>query len=235
MRGISASGLRGISASGLRGISASGLRGISASGLRGISASGLRGISASGLRGISASGLRAESTTNEHLAFQFEEIPLVAIGAIANTAAKEGFVTVLGQEVVIDSHTLTIAVDDETGLPTKSIGLDGIRQVQDGDYVVVAGELIEPGRQLATIIIKIPMRFEANDSIVYLRSKFSKDSAKEGNGYAGNSSVDFSGTLYNPTLATTSSDDAIEYFGFTTSDKPNRLIATFGDVVNEEF
>jgi hypothetical protein len=192
----------------------------------------LRGISASGLRGISASGLRADEDSQQ-LVFQFEDLPLSAIGTISNISVASGTIKILGQDILIDDQTIFIDLNENSGSPLVSKGSAGINSLQEGNYIVIAGEYMDPGRHLGTVVIKVSEHSNAGNSIAYLRSKFVADSGLTGSGKSGNSSVDYTAAMYNPELTTISTNDAVEYFGFETPHNPNKLFATYGSLVNE--
>ena len=233
LRGISASGLRGISGSGLRGISGSGLRGISASGLRGISASGLRGISASGLRGISASGLRSDSEGAVPPLVAFEPIPLIAVGVVSETSAGSSVATVIGQQIVIDDQTLLVTVGSNHSSPSVAIGSDIFDQLSEGDYVAIAGEVMDPGYNLATVVVKLEQPYVDGASPAYLRSMLTSTDTSLALASSGNTRIDYSGALNNKSLSGIHPRAVVEYIGFTAAASPNWLIAMETELLNQ--
>ena len=87
------------------------------------------------------------------------------------------------------------------------LATEGASDVQ-GDFVLVAGEIMDAGQQLATVIVALPESLTAEDAQVYLRAKIESVS---NTGYAasGNSVIN----LTNSTSADISSDNTIEVFG----------------------
>ncbi len=232
LRGISASGLRGISASGLRGISASGLRGISASGLRGISASGLRGISASGLRGISASGIHLNGSTHysqsdEQSSIDFEPIPLVAVAPIDNITIDNSMISVNGQDVIFDEQTVLLTRNN-TGQFITLTGLDAIKNLAVGNYIAIAGELIDPGQQLATIVIQLNVPYVDGASPIFLSAILNYVSQNVGEARSGKSTIIYSGALHDRRLLRTEVGDIVEFYGYRTRESSGKIFAING-------
>jgi hypothetical protein len=229
LRGSSGSGLRGSSGSGLRGSSGSGLRGSSGSGLRGSSGSGLRGSSGSGLRGSSGSGLRNFRNT-PHYEYSFDELPLLAVGPISEVSTDGNIVEVLGQSVIIDDKTTFITFDLNGALVSIDEGVKNLDYFNKGDYIAVAGDLIDPGLQLGTILIKLPRRFIDGASPVYVRAILDSVDLSVGRASSGNTLIDVTATLHNTRNLSTQSGNVVEYFGYTYANYQS-LVATSGNIV----
>ncbi len=223
------SGLRGSSGSGLRGSSGSGLRGSSGSGLRGSSGSGLRGSSGSGLRGSSGSGLRNFRNT-PHYEYSFDELPLLAVGPISEVSTDGNIVEVLGQSVIIDDKTTFITFDLNGALVSIDEGVKNLDYFNKGDYIAVAGDLIDPGLQLGTILIKLPRRFIDGASPVYVRAILDSVDLSVGRASSGNTLIDVTATLHNTRNLSTQSGNVVEYFGYTYANYQS-LVATSGNIV----
>jgi hypothetical protein len=235
LRGISGSGLRGISGSGLRGISGSGLRGISGSGLRGISGSGLRGISGSGLRGISGSGLRGISGSGLRSIVQLDEpLPIVAIGPITRMENDDNSIALLGQNIVFDDQTITILSYENRSESLIAVGRNGFGSLQDGDYVVIAGENMDPGQSLGTVVIQLSTAFVNGSSPVYLRTILDSVLPSIGRASSGATQIDFSGALHDDALTGVSKGSIVEYFGYTSGSEAAKLVATYGRNISAE-
>jgi hypothetical protein len=209
------------------GISGSGLRGISGSGLRGISGSGLRGISGSGLRGISGSGLRSIIRLDEPL-------PIVAIGPISRIARDDNSIALLGQNIVFDDQTVTILTNDDGPESLVAAGRNGLESLQDGDYVVVAGENMDSGESLGTVVIQLSTTFVNGSSPVYLRTIVDSILPAIGGASSGATNIDFSGALHDDALAQVPNGSIVEYFGYTSGSDSTKLFATYGGDVSAE-
>ena len=230
--GVNADGslILGMSESHLNGITASGLRGITASGLHGITASGLHGITASGLHGITASGLR-NGTTQAPIVV-FEEIPLIALGRLTERSDGEASINVLGQDVIFDDQTAVISFDANEPLPTVAEGKDAIKLLNVDDYIAVAGEIMGPAKYLGTVIVKLPKQYLDGISLAYVRNLTAEIKADVGIAQSGSTEIDYTGSLYNSELVSTSSGSVAEYFGFTATKK--KMIAAYGHIISKK-
>jgi hypothetical protein len=216
LQGSSGSGLRGSSGSGLRGSSGSGLRGSSGSGLRGSSGSGLRGSSGSGLRGSGGSGLPAFRGEPRYIS-SFDELPLLAVGPISEISTDGNIVEVLGQNIIIDDKTILITFDLNGELISIKEGLKNLDNFNKDDYMAAAGDLVDPGLQLGTILIKLPRRFTEGASLVYVRTILDSVDLSVGRALSGSTLIDFSATLYNTRNSLAQPGNVVEYFGYTGS------------------
>jgi hypothetical protein len=229
LRGSSGSGLRGSSGSGLRGSSGSGLRGSSGSGLRGSSGSGLRGSSGSGLRGSGGSGLPAFRGEPRYIS-SFDELPLLAVGPISEISTDGNIVEVLGQNIIIDDKTILITFDLNGELISIKEGLKNLDNFNKDDYMAAAGDLVDPGLQLGTILIKLPRRFTEGASLVYVRTILDSVDLSVGRALSGSTLIDFSATLYNTRNSLAQPGNVVEYFGYTYANHKS-LVATSGNIV----
>jgi hypothetical protein len=193
----------------------------------GISGSGLRGISGSGLRGISGSGLRSIIRLDEPL-------PIVAIGPISRIARDDNSIALLGQNIVFDDQTVTILTNDDGPESLVAAGRNGLESLQDGDYVVVAGENMDSGESLGTVVIQLSTTFVNGSSPVYLRTIVDSILPAIGGASSGATNIDFSGALHDDALAQVPNGSIVEYFGYTSGSDSTKLFATYGGDVSAE-
>ena len=206
------------SGAGLNGIAGTGLRGIAGTGLNGIAGTGLRGIAGTGLNGIAGTGLR--STT-------FEPIPLAVVGPISSITEQSPVEIVInGQVVSLDPVSTIIAVTD------GNITINSIDHATElltiGDYVAVAGEIIDSGHQLATYIVQLTESYTAGSSPIYIRARLDSNPSDAGSVYSGATLIDQSNALYEGQLTQVTSGQTVEYIGYATDSDANTFFATSG-------
>ena len=122
--------------------------------LNGIHGSGLRGIHGSGLRGIHGSGLR-DQAINDYAASDTQS-DLVAIGRVDSVDSTFSSITILGQEIFVIETTLALGSVGE--LP------------EVGAYVAVSGELLTPGKAVASAVVSVPAVYIEGVSPTYVRA-----------------------------------------------------------------
>jgi hypothetical protein len=210
LKGIHGSGLKGIHGSGLKGIHGSGLKGIHGSGLKGIHGSGLKGTHGSGLKGIHGSGLKGIHGSGLKSVVLLEPLPVVAIGPISKVSAKSNVISVLGQNIILDDQTLTISI--KNGAATPTIHKNSLNSLNEGDYIVVAGEVMDSGNSLGTILIKLATSFVDGSSPVYVRGALSSVSPTISAANSGKTEIDYSSALYEDGLFDATVGSIVEFF-----------------------
>ena len=190
----------------------------SGAGLNGIAGTGLRGIAGTGLNGIAGTGLR--STT-------FEPIPLAVVGPISSITEQSPVEIVInGQVVSLDPVSTIIAVTD------GNITINSIDHATElltiGDYVAVAGEIIDSGHQLATYIVQLTESYTAGSSPIYIRARLDSNPSDAGSVYSGATLIDQSNALYEGQLTQVTSGQTVEYIGYATDSDANTFFATSG-------
>ena len=138
------------------------------------------------------------------------EIPLVAIGPASYSDSK---LTVNGQIIVRDGQT---TIESESG-PRPS-------RVRQGAYVAVAGDVLEPGKALATSIVVLDEEYVDGASPTYLRAMIDNITSS-GLAYSANTTVDITPSLFQPEIANIANGDLVEFTGFNSNDL---MVATNG-------
>jgi hypothetical protein len=115
-----------------------------------------------------------------------DDVPLLAIGAISSVDDSLGHVIVNGQTIIFDSQTIVEGSDATTA------GLAGIRQLTVGDHVAIAGEIVDPGTSLATLVLQLEESYVAGDSPAYLRAIIDEISPSTAIAESGSSIIDLS-------------------------------------------
>ena len=173
------------------------MRGLKGSGLRGLKGSGLRGLKGSGLRGLKGSGLRSVTYENDNSTVVDYGIPLLALGPVSSIDKASAAISILGQVVVVDSVTQTVVLGEQ--LNTAN-GLSGLMLLNAGDYVAVAGEVMDPGRHLGTVLIRMPTPYIDGATPVYVRTIVESVDREIATVSAGQTLVNFGAALYDGAL-----------------------------------
>ena len=156
-------------------------------------------------------------------AYNPDDLPLVAMGPADVSGAT---LSVNDQRILYDGQTVTViqAINAEGVLETTNT--IGVTRISDGDYVAIAGELIEPGVTLATAIIVLAEEYTEGASQTYVRSIISAtDDA--GFAFSGDSAIDYNGTLHTDELGALSPGDVVEFVGTETE---NVFVANTGNL-----
>jgi|GEM_PF-5568533 len=215
-QGIRQGGVRGIRQGGVRGIRQGGVRGIRQGGVRGIRQGGVRGIRQGGVRGIRQGGVRSTGD----LDFSSNPIPLIAIGPLQTS--QDDRLVVMGQDILTDYQT--IVIDSLTG---DEITLESIAP---GSLLLVAGDTMGPGEQIATVVSVLKADYVPGSDSVYLRANLSAADNMVARATSGNTSIDYSQTLFDSELAALGGNEIIEFFG-TTGATWNEIEASAGTVL----
>ena len=186
--------------------------------VQGIAGTGLRGIAGTGLRGIAGTGLR--TTT-------FEPIPLASVGQISSiTDNSPTQIVINGQVISLDNVSTIISIADNK-IETSS-GENASTLLSIGDYVAVAGEIIDSGHQLATYLVKLSEPYTAGSSPIYIRAKLDSNPNEIGSVYSGATQIDQSNALYDDHISQVTSGQTVEYIGYSYDSNPNKFFATSG-------
>ncbi len=145
-----------------------------------------------------------------------DDLPLVAIGPVSY---KDSRLTVNGQAIIRDGET---TIEAEDGSPHA--------RLRQGDYVAVTGDLMEPGRALATAIVVLDEEYVEGASPTYLRAIIESTSSS-GVAYSAGSQVDFTPSLFQTELANIAQGDIAEFIGFNSD---QLLVATEGGLVDTD-
>ena len=138
--------------------------------------------------------------------------PLIAVGPSKIISLNnEAILTINGQHIVFDAQTVTANYS-----------------IQDGDYLAVYGETIEPGVSLATEVLLIDKLYVEGTSNTFLRAIIDRTSS-DGFVYSGASVIDYTGTLHNDDLAQVGSGNIVEISGVSYG---NLLVADEGHLLN---
>ena len=152
------------------------------------------------------------------------ESELLAIGAISAIDTEKMTLEVNGQTFIVDPVTETIPNDAST--PLK--GPAGLLPLAPGDYVAVAGEMMDPGKSLATTIVKFNESYVDGASQAFVRVEV--DGVLKQTGYvtSGKSVIDYTAALYEYSLAEVELTAIAEFYGTTLQ---GAFIATQGRIV----
>jgi len=228
VRGLKGSGVRGLKGSGVRGLKGSGVRGLKGSGVRGLKGSGVRGLKGSGVRGLKGSGVRSVTYENDNSTVVDYGIPLVALGPISSIDNASGTIQILGQVVQVDSVTRTIIIEGK--LDTAS-GLSGLALLSAGDYIAVAGEVMDPGQHLGTVLVRMPTPYVEGATPVYVRTIVESVEHEIAHVSAGDTSINFGAALYDGVLLNLDQGSVVEFFGTTAADHTT-VNATAGNIIS---
>jgi hypothetical protein len=99
---------------------------------------------------------------------------------------------------------------------------------------LVAGELIDPGSNLGTVLIKLPGTYTHGASFVYLRTKIGGIDPSIALATSGQTEIDYTAALYDVDNPHIGNDSTVEYFGFTANTAPNKLFATSQNVISSQ-
>ena len=150
---------------------------------------------------VCVSALAATTAFANLSSSSFDELPLVAMGPVSYDSGR---ITVNGQIIVRDKYT---TVETENAEQSS--------RVRQGDYIAVVGDVIEPGKALATSILILDEEFVEGSSRAYLRAIIDSTSS-DGIATSADTAIDITGTLHNTALtADISSGNTVEFFGTT--------------------
>ena len=150
-----------------------------------------------------------------------DEAPLVALGpAVISDATGTVKLSINGQDIVFDAATLTSTESGSTEAP----GYDGVELLNSGQYVAVFGDNIEPGASLATDIIILEDTFVEGASKAYVQAIIN-DVTSAGYAFSDETTIDFTGTLYDGALQNLSAGDIVSVLGTSAN---GVIIATSG-------
>ena len=183
---------------------------------QGIRQGGVRGIRQGGVRGIRQGGVRSTGD----LDFSSNPIPLIAIGPLQTS--QDDRLVVMGQDILTDYQT--IVIDSLTG---DEITLESIAP---GSLLLVAGDTMGPGEQIATVVSVLKADYVPGSDSVYLRANLSAADNMVARATSGNTSIDYSQTLFDSELAALGGNEIIEFFG-TTGATWNEIEASAGTVL----
>ncbi|MCP4832266.1 MAG: hypothetical protein GY886_08665, partial [Gammaproteobacteria bacterium] len=147
-------------------------------------------------------------------------IPLLAVGQVTDIDSKNSTISVNGLNFIIDDVSTLYDSATSTVNPTNIIST--------GEYVSIAGEMIDPGVGLATLIQRIPTTYVPGSSYSYSRIIVENIDTTFGTITSGNATIDFQNALFNPNLSGLTKGDVAEFIGFTTGTIDNNLIALSG-------
>ncbi|MDH3977676.1 MAG: hypothetical protein OEU86_04120, partial [Gammaproteobacteria bacterium] len=159
----------------------------------------------------------------------FDDLPLVAMGAITEKSIENRTAQILGQDIFFDDFTLVISTEIGSNNLIATNGISALEKINPNDYVIIAGELMEEGKSLATTIIVLSEQYETSNSVAYLRALFSTKS--NGSVTSGATVVEQGLALDNQDLTKTKRNTAAEYIGFTVDGESNKLYATYGSLL----
>ena len=110
-----------------------------------------------------------------------DELPLVALGQLSH---KDGAIEVNGQKIIRDSATIVAKESDGR-----------TARLRQGDYVAVAGDVVEPGKSLATSIIILNEEYVDGASPTYVRAEIDR-ATSDGFAYSANSKIDLTPSMH---------------------------------------
>jgi len=226
--GVTLIGIDGDGSLLLTGVSNSVSLGLKGSGVRGLKGSGVRGLKGSGVRGLKGSGVRSVTYENDNPTVVDYGIPLVALGPVSSIDYASGTIGILGQVVVVDSVTQTL--DLEGNLDTAN-GLAGLTLLSAGDYIAVAGEVMDPGQHLGTVLIRMPTPYVDGATPVYVRTIVESVDQEIANISAGETSINFGAALYDSALFDVDQGSVVEFVGTTAADY-TAVNATSGNIIS---
>ena len=128
------------------------------------------------------------------------DIPVLAIGAVSDIDAAASSIVVNGQNILIDSTT-AISGRSEAGY-----------ELALGDYVIVAGELIEAGTSLATVVLYLDESYVPGVSPAHVRAIVEAVNAETGIAISGNTTIDQNGLAGQIDSVVTG--DVVEFSGY---------------------
>ncbi len=221
-------GQPGVTLVGINGDGSLLLTGVSHSGSLGLKGSGVRGLKGSGVRGLKGSGVRSVTYENDNSTVVDYGIPLVALGPISSIDNASGTIQILGQVVQVDSVTRTIIIEGK--LDTAS-GLSGLALLSAGDYIAVAGEVMDPGQHLGTVLVRMPTPYVEGATPVYVRTIVESVEHEIAHVSAGDTSINFGAALYDGVLLNLDQGSVVEFFGTTAADHTT-VNATAGNIIS---
>ena len=137
-------------------------------------------------------------------------LPLVAIGAgKIIRSGKQDVLTVNGQQIIFDDQSAVFVINPDSGKAPTAIDKNSI---QNGDQIIVYGELVDPGLVLATEVIVTGDKHVEGASQTYLRAIVER-TGNIGIAYSGNTIIDYTGTLSNNDLSQIKPGDVVEVHG----------------------
>jgi hypothetical protein len=136
------------------------------------------------------------------------DLPLVAIGASKIIHSdKQDALTVNGQQIIFDDQSAIVFINpDSDKAPTA------IDSIQNGDQIIVYGELVGPGILLATEVVVTGDKHVEGASQTYLRA-IVEHTGDIGIAYSGNTIIDYTGTLSSDNLSQIKPGDVVEVHG----------------------
>jgi hypothetical protein len=135
------------------------------------------------------------------------ESPLIALGPITALDTLNGSISINGQVIIFDDQTVTGTTE------SIAFGLGGTSLLSAGDYVIVTGELMDPGLSLATDVLLLDEAYVAGDSEAYLRVLTDQNNSTEGKVYSGDTTIDYSPALYSNSLDQWVEGTEVEFYG----------------------
>ena len=183
-----------------------GVAGIRTGGVRGIRTGGVRGIRTGGVRGIRTGGVRTYEGSGIS-----DDLQLAAIGP---ASVKDSGLSILGQNIVLDDITEVISIP--TG--EQAVGVDAASLISSGDNISVAGEVMDPGQILATVIVITKNDYVHGADSAYLKARVSSVNPITAIATSVGSTIDYAASLYNGSTNSFAVGDVIEASGFTSPD-----------------
>jgi len=142
-------------------------------------------------------------------------LTLVAVGpAVANT--ENGTLSVLGQELITDDVTTVIGLDGS---------LTELDAINSGNFVAVAGEVMESGRLLVTEITVIQDTYIHGTHSVFLKAALRNVDHTVGQATAGAASIQLGQSYYSSEAFALQDGSIGEFIGYTTESTPNQIFA----------
>ncbi len=138
------------------------------------------------------------------------DLPLVAIGASKIIHSdKQDKLTVNGQQIIFDDQSAIFFINPDSDKAPTAIDKNSI---QNGDQIIVYGELVDPGILLATEVVVTGIKHIDGASQTYLRAIVER-TGNIGIAYSGNTIIDYTGTLSSDDLSQIKPGDVIEVHG----------------------
>jgi len=156
--------------------------------------------------------------------FLGDEIQVVAVGA---SQVAEGQLSVLGQQVVLDEITEVVILADGS----RAYGPEAVATIAQGNSITVAGEIMDAGQILATVIVVSNEQYVHGADNAYLRARISDVNPAIAVASSSSSVIDFSASLYNGSNNNFAVGDIIEVTGITNGTDANLIFAQAANIL----
>ena len=138
-----------------------------------------------------------------------QNIPLLAVGPASKVDGTSSSFSVNGLVIFFDGVTETVGSKQD------------ISSISEGDYLAVAGEIVDSGTGLATIVYTLTEPYSPGASPAYVRTILEKVNPASGSASAGGSTIDYQGSLYDAALSEIASGDEAEFHWFHNHFQPS--------------